>query len=142
MGEAGGTGVWQPGDAWPHYEEDPIKSAALFREADVQVVVVRLTTVYQTGNGAGAAQVAERFATETGATPGIKPTAGVRGLPSAKCFIRPDGWKPITPDSMGRDAWHFKCIARADRYAFIAYSDDEKDVKQQTAAQYRILAGK
>jgi hypothetical protein len=36
----------------------------------------------------------------------------------------------------------FKCVAHADRYTFIAYSDKEKDVKQQTAAQYRILAGK
>jgi hypothetical protein len=39
-------------------------------------------------------------------------------------------------------AAHFRCIAYADRYAFVAYSDTEKDVKQQIAAQYRILAGK
>jgi hypothetical protein len=38
--------------------------------------------------------------------------------------------------------WPFKCIARVDRYVFTAFSDNEKDVKQQMAAQYRILAGK
>jgi predicted metalloprotease len=35
-----------------------------------------------------------------------------------------------------------QCVARADRYSFTAFSDNEADVKQQIAAQYRILAGK
>jgi hypothetical protein len=37
--------------------------------------------------------------------------------------------------------WRFKCIAQASRYAFVAVSDDDKDVKRQISAQYRILAG-
>lgn len=141
IGGGAAVGAWGPA-AWWHYEHDPIKSAAIFRVAGLQAVALELTTVYQTHNSAGAAQVADEIAAETGATADIKAIAGVRGLPSAKCFARPMGWKPITNGSLGREAWHFKCVSRADKYAFVAYSDDEKDVKQQTAAQYRILAGK
>ncbi len=38
--------------------------------------------------------------------------------------------------------WHFKCVARTDRYAYTVFSDTEKDAMQQASAQYRILAGK
>jgi hypothetical protein len=44
--------------------------------------------------------------------------------------------------SFRRVLWHYKCVARADRYAFTAFSDEESDVKQQTSAQYRMLAGR
>lgn len=91
---------------------------------------------------AGAAQLVDQYATETAAMPGIKPTAGVDALPAAKCFVRPVGWQPLGSGSTWRDAWHYTCIARADRYAFVAYSGQEKEIRQQIAAQYRILAGK
>ena len=43
--------------------------------------------------------------------------------------------------SVARIFWHYKCVGRADRYAYTAVSGREDDVKQQMAAQYRILAG-
>jgi hypothetical protein len=140
-GSGDAAAVWQP-HAWLHFEANPIESAALFRAAGVDAVAQRLATVYRTHNAEGAAQVVRRFAAQTGAMPGVRPAIGIRGLPAATCFIRPDGWRPITGGSTGREAWHFKCIARADRYVFIALSDTENDVKQQISAQYRILAGK
>jgi hypothetical protein len=136
------SGVWQPIAAL-HFEDDPIKSAALFATSGVETVSQMLTKVYQTHNAQGAARVVERFAADTRTVRDVKPTTGVPGLPAATCFVRSTGWAPSTdPPTLRQFAWHFKCIARADRYAFIAYSDNEEDVKQQTAAQFRILAGK
>jgi hypothetical protein len=72
--------------------------------------------------------------------------SGITGLPQAQCFARQNaadllGEAPW-PLSFLRVAWPFKCVARADRYTFTAFSANETDVKQQMAAQYRILAGK
>jgi hypothetical protein len=66
----------------------------------------------------------------------------VPGLPTARCFARTSGTLPSTsPSSWLRLKWSYKCVARADRYAYTAFSSDPTDVKQQIAAQYRILAG-
>ncbi|MCV7398570.1 hypothetical protein H7K24_00145 [Mycobacterium fragae] len=130
------AGVWQP-RAWLHFEDDPIAAAAWYAAAGVEAVAKGLTTVYQTHNPGGAARLAQQLASNPG--PGVKPTTGVPGLPTAKCFSRQHVAAAPTTREMGA---RFKCVAHADRYTFIAYSDKEKDVKQQTAAQYRILAGK
>jgi hypothetical protein len=140
------VGVWEP-TAWLHFEDDPIKTAALFNAAHVEAVSQRRTTVYQTRDAAGAAQVVKQFAADMRASDGVHPVTGITGLPGAQCFARPP--KPFDPVndpnpplSWQRVVWPFKCVARADRYAFTAFSDNEKGVKQQIAAQYRILAGK
>jgi hypothetical protein len=107
-----------------------------------------MTTVYQTRDTAGAAHVVEQFAADMRASDRVRPIAGITGLPGAQCFARSRGNafdplnEPNPPLSWLRVKWPFKCVARADRYAFTAFSADEKDVKQQMAAQYRILAGK
>jgi hypothetical protein len=84
--------------------------------------------------------------TDIRATDGAHPISGIAGLPQAQCFARQNAadllGEPNPPLSFLRVAWPFKCVARADRYAFTAFSDNETDVKQQIAAQYRILAGK
>ena len=130
------VGVWQP-RAWLHFEDDPIAAEASYAAAGVEVVAKGLTTVYKTDNPGGAARLIERFTTRLG--PSNKAIAGVPGLPSAKCLAR----QGVAPGpTLHETTSSFSCIASADQYAFIAYSDTEKDVKQQIAAQYRILAGK
>ncbi len=130
------VGVWPP-HGWLHFEDDPVAATARYAAAGVEVVAKGLTTVYQTNNADGAAGLVERLATQWG--PSVKTTTGVPGLSAAKCFSRPEVSVEPTIHEM---AAHFRCTASADRYTFIAYSDTEKDVKQQIAAQYRILAGK
>lgn len=135
-------GVWDP-QGWLHFEDDPVKSAALFNSAGVEVVTQRLTTVYQTHSPDGAAQVVDEFAKQMDTTTDVEPAAGVPGLPAAKCFIRNRGFQPSTSAiSWRRVYWRYKCVARADRYAFSAFSNDDTDVHQQMSAQYRILIGK
>jgi hypothetical protein len=135
-------GAWKP-RAWLHFEDNPVTSAALFDSAAVDVVSQRLATVYEAGNAEGAAAIVDKFASQIGDETGIEPTDGVQGLPGAKCFERLQGALPKTAaPSWRRIMWHYKCVARADRYAFTAYSTEAADVKQQISAQYRILAGK
>ncbi|MGA8543657.1 MAG: hypothetical protein WB785_00155 [Mycobacterium sp.] len=130
------VGVWQP-RAWLHFEEDPIAAAASYAADGVEVIAEGLTTVYQTSNAGGAARMVQRFTTRLG--PSVKAISGVPGLPAAKCLAR-QGMAPAP--TLHEMTARYSCIASADQYAFIAYSDTEKDVKQQISAQYRILAGK
>lgn len=136
------VGVWDP-KGWLHFEDDPVTAGALFDAAGLEAVAQRLTTVYQTHNSDGAARIVDQFAADMSTTTDVAPAAGVPGLPSAKCFVRNVGAQPPTSAAtMRRVAWRYKCVARADRYAFTAFSNDDTDVHQQMAAQYRILAGK
>jgi hypothetical protein len=135
-------GVWDP-QGWLHFEDDPVKSAALFTSAGVEVVSQRLTTVYQTHNADGAGQVVDAYAKQMANTTDVEPAAGVPGLPAAKCFVRTRGAEPATSAvSFRRVYWRYKCVARADKYAFTAFSNDDADVHQQMSAQYRLLVGK
>ncbi len=130
------VGVWQP-RAWLHFENDPVAAEASYAAAGVEVVAKGLTTVYKTDNAGGAARMVERFTTHLG--PSMKAIAGVPGLPSAKCLAR----QGVAPGpTLHETTASYLCMASADQYAFIAYSATEKDVRQQIAAQYRILAGK
>jgi hypothetical protein len=138
------VGVWEA-SAWLHFEDDPVKTAALFDSAGVDAVSQRITTVYQARDAAGSTQVVDHLATDMRAVDGVAPINGVNGLPGAQCFARPKTRELLEnnpPLAWLRVSWPFKCVARAGRYAFTAFSADEKDVKQQIAAQYRILAGK
>lgn len=137
-----GEGVWQP-NSWLHFSDDPIDSATLFRDAGVDMVAQGLTTVFRTHDASGAGRVVDRFEAATRALPNVNSISGVTGLPAARCFERTQGFVPPTaPLPIQQAWWHYKCIAQADRYAYTAFSAEESDVKQQTAAQYRILAGK
>jgi hypothetical protein len=124
------SGVW-PSRGWLHFETNPAKAQKLFTAASVEVVATRGTTVvYQANDAAGAARVVGTMSEHAKA----KPTTAVPGLPAAKCVDQGPN-APIL-------AFRFNCVADADRYAFTAHSEQEKDVKQQISAQYRILAGK
>ncbi|MGB6208398.1 DUF7373 family lipoprotein [Mycobacterium sp.] len=138
-------GVWEP-SAWVNFEDDPAKAATLFDVAGVQAVAQQRTTVYQAHDATGAAELVKQFAADMRATDGAHQISGITGLPQAQCFARQNAaellGEPNPPLSALRVAWPFTCVARADRYTFTAFSDNETDVKQQMAAQYRILAGK
>ena len=135
------AGVWAP-QAWLHFEYDPVAAAALFKTAGVDAVTQRLTTLYQAGNADGAARIAEEFAKQTGNLVDVAPIDGVAGLPSARCYQRNKGALPPTAAmTWQRLLWHVRCIATVDRYVYTGFSADPADVRQQMAAQYRILAG-
>ncbi len=136
------VGVWQPAAAL-HFEDDPVESDTLFQAAGVEAVSQMLAKVYETHQPDGAARLVKQFTDDTANLPDVRPASVVAGLPGASCFERTANWSPSTDSPTLRQfRWHFKCVAKADRYAFVAYSDNETDVKQQTSAQYRILAGK
>ena len=136
-------GVWTPRAAL-HFETDPVESDALFDATGVEWMGQRLTRVYQTKSPDGAARVVAKFAEQTRALPGVSPVGvGVPGLPSAKCFVRSSGFaSPLDAPTIQQAQWHYKCIAQADRFAFVAFSQQQADAMQQTSAQWRILAGK
>lgn len=136
-------GAWRPG-AWLHFEDDPVRSQALFDEAGVQAVSQRLATVYQTRDRDAAARFAAEYAADIAAQPNVRELGdGVAGLPQAQCFERTVGYVPSSnPVSARRVWWRFKCVAWADKYAFTTYSSGARDVEQQIAAQYRILSGR
>ncbi len=122
------VGVYQQ-RAELHFETNPAESAQLFTAADIEIVTRRWRTrVYQAHDGTGAGRLVERFVHDTN----TKAIAGVSGLPGAQCFDQ----------GAELGAAQFVCVVVVDRYAFMALSGQETEAKQETAAQYRILAGK
>jgi hypothetical protein len=134
-------GVWKA-RGWLHFELDPLQANATFNTAGVDIVGQRLTTVYQASNADGATRIVDGLVDEIENLPSVRDVDGVTGLPGARCFHRTEGGLPGTAaPTWQRVVWQFKCVASVDRYAYTAFSADAADVRQQMAAQYRILAG-
>ncbi|MDF2822653.1 MAG: hypothetical protein K0R68_61 [Mycobacterium sp.] len=134
-------GVWNS-RAWLHFEIDPLQANSMFNTAGVDIVGQRLTTVYQASNADGAARIVAGLTDQIENLPSVREVDGVTGLPGARCFHRTEGGLPGTaPPTWQRVVWQFKCVASVDRYAYTAYSAAGPDVRQQMAAQYRILSG-
>lgn len=134
-------GVWNA-RGWLHFELDPLQANAMFNTAGVDIVGQRLTTVYQAANVDGATRIVGGLVDQLENLPSVREVDGVTGLPAARCFQRTEGGLPDTAaPTWQRVLWQFKCVASADRYAYTAFSADVTDVRQQMAAQYRILAG-
>ena len=134
-------GVWNA-RGWLHFELDPLQANAMFNTAGVDIVGQRLTTVYQAANADGATRIVGGLVDQLENLPSVREVDGVTGLPAARCFQRTEGGLPDTaPPTWQRVLWQFTCVASADRYAYTAFSADVTDVRQQMAAQYRILAG-
>lgn len=134
-------GVWNA-RGWLNFELDPLQANAMFNTAGVDIVGQRLTTVYQAANTDGATRIVGGLVDQLENLPSVREVDGVTGLPAARCFQRTEGGLPDTAaPTWQRVLWQFKCVARADRYAYTAFSADVTDVRQQMAAQYRILAG-
>jgi hypothetical protein len=113
-----------------HFQDEPDVAAATFDAAGVQAVAVSRTRIYQAGDAAGAARVADTLAGDARDN-GYRPAGAVPGLPSARCF---DGSRD--PGSSPR---RFYCVGVEDRYAYEVFSEHEHDAHQQVAAQYRLL---
>ena len=136
-------GVWQrPG--WLHFEADPISAAAALQASGVDYITQRLATVYQASNADAAQRLVDHIVGELGHFGDVQRLRDpVPGLPDAQCFRRTGPLPPPdSPATFRMVQWHFKCVARTDRYAYTVFSDTEKDAMQQASAQYRILAGK
>ncbi|MDT5350146.1 MAG: hypothetical protein QOH91_3433 [Mycobacterium sp.] len=137
------AGVWQRA-GWLHFAVDPAATAAALQSAGVDYVAQRLATVYQATNADAAPRLMKQIVNEVSHGAGVQPISDpVPGFPAAQCFSRTGPTQPPdAPATWRMMQWHFKCVARAARYAYTVFSDTEKDVMQQVSAQYRILAGK
>jgi hypothetical protein len=136
-------GVWQrPG--WLHFEADPIPASAALQASGVDFITQRLATVYQASNADTAQRLVDYITGELGRSGDVQRlTDRVPGFPDAQCFRRTGALPPPdSPVTFRMVQWHFKCVARTDRYAYTVFSDTAKDAMQQVSAQYRILAGK
>lgn len=135
-------GAWAP-RAWLHFEADPVGASTMFTETGVSAVSQRLATIYEAKTAESAKEITEGATSSLSDDPMFKAVDGVPGLPGAACFERVSGEivPPTAAMSYKRVAWHFRCFAWADRYAYTAFSDTAEDARQQMAAQYRILAG-
>lgn len=109
-----------------HFQGNPVSSATLFDQTGMDTAVIGLTTVYQARDAAGAAQITQAFAQETGA--GGQPADPVQGLDSSKC---------VKLASSG-----FYCTAEADRYALEANATQLPAAHQQLAAQSEMVQAK
>lgn len=137
-------GVWPPGAAL-HFENDPVASDTLFKDAGVQWMGQQLTRVYEARDVGGAGRVVDKLVRQTKALPDVEAVSTkVPGMPRAQCFVRINGYAlPQDAATIKQARWRYQCIARADRYAFAAFTvTDLDDVMHQASAQWRILAGK
>jgi len=135
-------GAWIPA-GWVHFEDDPMQAATWLREAGVDWVAQRLSTVYRTRNADTSEALLRQVVEWMRRTAGAKPAGEVPGLPRARCFQRDRGEIfRESPESWQRVLWNFKCAAATGRYVFTVYASSQKDAAQRISAQWRILAGK
>jgi hypothetical protein len=115
---------------------DPAATAAALQSAGVDYVAQRLATVYQATNVDAAQRLMNQIVSEVRHGAGVQPLSDrVPGFPAAQCFSRTGPTQPPdAPATWRMMQWHFKCVARADRYAYTVFSDPEKDVMQQVGA--------
>ncbi len=133
------VGIFKPW-GYLHFEYDPIAFKALFSGAHIEWVSQILTTVYQAENEANAVTMFDGLSDLIKKRRSVVDISPPEGLPSANCFERTtDASRDSDPPSLKRINWRYKCVGQIDKYAFTAYSNDEVDVKQQTAAQYQLL---
>jgi hypothetical protein len=118
-----------------HFQDDVTQANKDFQAASVDAVGTLRTTVYRARDGAGAQSLLDASRREATANPGAKPIDAPPGLPFAKCFefTRNDETQTQGP--------RFGCFAKADRYQYEAWSQQQRDAYQQTAAQYMMLTG-
>lgn len=114
-----------------HFQMNPVTSAKLFSDTDMQAFATSKTSLYETRDAAGATRLVEQFGPEA-QLGGAKPADGVPHMPDSRCFE-----KAIPPTSVV-----FFCFASADRYAIEASAPQLPDAHQQVAAQYVMLTAK
>ncbi|WP_445169008.1 DUF7373 family lipoprotein [Mycolicibacterium sp. Dal123E01] len=112
-------------------QSDPGQSQKVFDATGVDVMTKAAATVYRARDRDAAAKIVAEFTEEVRAQR-FTPTAGVMGLPAARCLIAPQSNLPSEPKIT-------YCIASADRYAYEANGTDDGLVRQLVAAQYLML---
>ena len=124
-------GVWGP-YASLHYSTEPLKSAAANADAGVVRWIYLKSMVWETKDADGARKFLGAL---LGKEPddGATPTAGVPGLPAAKCFSD-NSDDPSQPS--------YSCYFAVDRFVVNVASRQNVDVQQQAAAQYLMLTAK
>lgn len=121
--------VYQPHAAL-HFSPDPPAAQGVFNDAGVQRMSADLTSVYDAVDAPGAQRGADGLVRINASWGSYKPTAGISGLPSARCFDRGPGGQLLP---------RFMCVATVDHYAFKATATQELDLHQVMAAQYLML---
>lgn len=106
-----------------HFQNDPIRSGALFDQAVVDLAARAKTNVYRTSDYDAAVQIVEEFRSQAQSAGG-DPVDGVEFMPDSRCVQAADG---------------IYCVAPAGRFAIEAESRSLDDAHQQVAAQYRLL---
>lgn len=123
------NGVYEPRAAL-HFEADPITSAKLFAETDMQTQGVGdATAVYQTRDATTAKQLFDglvNHATEPTDTTDSADSPRVNGLPSAVCSGKGDNGV-------------YQCMLTASRYVAVVLATRPEEIRQKTAAQYLML---
>ena len=124
------TGVYEPFAAL-HYQSDPIATKQWFDDVGLQEMSRRGQTVFAVKNEAAANRLAEDFVAQMDDA-GRKSIDGVAGLPDSRCFDDGESWALSI---------RYVCVVAAGRYTVRAVAGQIRDLHQQTAAQYLLLAG-
>ncbi|ORW04498.1 hypothetical protein AWC14_03370 [Mycobacterium kyorinense] len=117
------------------FRHNPIDTQKMFTAAGVQHLVINRSAVYEAVDPTGADRAVEFLVRSDVPEYGYQSSAGITGLPGARCFDR--GQKP-DQDSRIR----YLCVAAADRYAIRVTAAQERDAHQVVAAQYLMLTAK
>lgn len=123
--------VYEPHAAL-HFRPNPVASQKMFTTAGVEHVVVNRPVVYEAVDITGATRAVDDLVRLDMPYFGYKPSSGIRGLPSARCFDR--GQTPNQNASI-----RFVCVAAADRYAIKARAAQLLDAQQIVTAQYLMV---
>ncbi|UCZ60739.1 DUF7373 family lipoprotein [Mycolicibacterium phocaicum] len=115
-----------------HLEDDPIRAAAAWTTAGVDVISVRGTRLYRAKDADAATQLARKFAEPDGTNP-TEPGPTVPGLPMAKCQA---------VNNTDVKARIYECSASLDRWVYAASSLQPFDATQRMASQYLLLTAK
>lgn len=106
-----------------HFQNDPVRSGALFDRTIMDLAARAKTNVYRSANTEAAVEIVEDFSRQAEAAGG-RHVDGVRFIPDSRCL---------------RGQGDFYCVAPADRFAIEVRSRSLEDAHQQAAAQYRLL---
>jgi len=106
-----------------HFQNDPIRSGALFDRVVMDLQARAKTNVYRSADHDAAVLIVEEFNSQAQSAGGDA-VDGVEFMPDSRCVQADDG---------------FYCVAPAGRFAIEAHSKSLVDAHQQVAAQYRLL---
>lgn len=117
-----------------HFDNDPIRSQALFHDAHLDQVSHGRTQVYRTADAAAAKKIVDAFASKVGmGFEAMVYAPGIKGMPGSKCLMR--------EGVLSTDQIHY-CVAAADRYVVEVSATQELEAHQVVSAQYLMLTAK